>query len=499
VPDQVVGNYYCTLTISSAEAVNSPVFLDITLRVVEPLTVPAQFDTIQAAVDAAGYRDIVLVADGTYTGEGNVEVSFRGKAINLRSENGPDNCIIDCQGLNRGFKFVTNEGPDSILNGFTIVNGLMPYGGGVKVGNYCGPRILNCIIKDCTAEIDGGGIYCGNNSSATIQACQIINNTSGDFAGGIYTDETSSVRINNCDIINNSAYSQGGGIYAMYGTVDIRHCRIVNNTASNGGGMYLNENSQINITNCSVEDNVAAGNGGGIRLRFGTSATFTNCLFRNNTAGIKGGGIRLNEYPADYTKFSVVNCTFADNHAEQGGGLWGNGVAVFNSIFVNNNNSAIIAEDEYGCTINYCHFYNNPGSDYNGRTGADQINDMPGNSNNLDGNPLLSSDLHLLPGSPCIDAGDNDAITEVTDLDGNLRIINGIVDIGAYENLHYVEPFIALSAYNFTFSAPEEGTNPENQILEIGNWGENELHWSITESCDWLTVTPDSGSSTGQL
>jgi hypothetical protein len=43
------------------------------------------------------------------------------------------------------------------------------------------------------------------------------------------------------------------------------------------------------------------------------------------------------------------------------------------------------------------------------------------------------ADLRLLPDSPCIDAGNNDYVTSLTDLDGNPRIQNGIVDMGAYE------------------------------------------------------------------
>ncbi len=40
----------------------------------------------------------MLVADGIYTGEGNRDIDFLGKAITVRSENGPESCIIDCQG-----------------------------------------------------------------------------------------------------------------------------------------------------------------------------------------------------------------------------------------------------------------------------------------------------------------------------------------------------------------------------------------------------------------
>jgi hypothetical protein len=56
------------------------------------------FMTIQEGIDDASNGDIVLVADGIYTGGGNRDIDFYGKAITVRSFNGPDVCIIDCQG-----------------------------------------------------------------------------------------------------------------------------------------------------------------------------------------------------------------------------------------------------------------------------------------------------------------------------------------------------------------------------------------------------------------
>ena len=77
-------------------------------------------------------------------------------------------------------------------------------------------------------------------------------------------------------------------------------------------------------------------------------------------------------------------------------------------------------------------------------TYSDVQGGWPGDGN-IDANPLFadaeSGDLHLQAGSPCIDAGSNNAVPIVvaTDLDANPRIVDGdaddvaTVDMGAYE------------------------------------------------------------------
>ena len=51
-------------------------------------------------------------------------------------------------------------------------------------------------------------------------------------------------------------------------------------------------------------------------------------------------------------------------------------------------------------------------------------------------NILFDSDYHLLPSSPCIDAGDPNYIASPndTDLDGKPRVMGGRIDMGAYES-----------------------------------------------------------------
>ena len=79
--------------------------------------------TTQEGIDATADGDEVVVCDGTYTGDGNRDLDFHGKAITVRSANGPEDCIIDCQDDGRGFYFYSGETTASVVDGYTIQNG----------------------------------------------------------------------------------------------------------------------------------------------------------------------------------------------------------------------------------------------------------------------------------------------------------------------------------------------------------------------------------------
>lgn len=92
--------------------------------------VPNEYPTIQAAINSSQNGDEVVIANGVYSGPGNYNISFIGRAITVRSESGnPDLCIVDIQGqyngqLERGFMFEFGEGRNSVLRDLTIRNGV---------------------------------------------------------------------------------------------------------------------------------------------------------------------------------------------------------------------------------------------------------------------------------------------------------------------------------------------------------------------------------------
>ncbi|RLI52860.1 MAG: hypothetical protein DRP09_17045, partial [Candidatus Thorarchaeota archaeon] len=138
----------------------------------------------QTAIDAADSLDIIELADGTFTGAGNWDIDYSGKAITIRSQSGdPTRCIIDCQGdsldPHRGVLFRSEEGILSSLIGVSIVNGYAfdesghnGSGGGVFVDSLSSPVIVNCIFSGNCAGGHGGGVYCYY-STPTLIGCTV--------------------------------------------------------------------------------------------------------------------------------------------------------------------------------------------------------------------------------------------------------------------------------------------------------------------------------------
>ncbi|MBN2053784.1 hypothetical protein JW905_02600 [bacterium] len=210
------------------------------------LNVPAAYPTIQDAMTAAVSGDVVLVADGTYTGSGNRTLDFAGKSIRVASENGPTECVIDCQNSGRCVNFDNGEGSNSILEGFTIRHGYEMEGGAI----YCyssSPTILDCVIYDCYADMMGGAIYSRFGTPSLIN-CLIYNNR--DWENGAIANLQGSMIIYNCTIAYNEAIMmmEGGGIYNGNGSL------VMMDSIVWGNSPYQVSGGSTNITYCDIED-----------------------------------------------------------------------------------------------------------------------------------------------------------------------------------------------------------------------------------------------------
>ena len=197
------------------------------------IRVPQQYPTIQAAVNAAptGYR--VMVATGWYDGPGNRNIDFQGKAITVRSVNGPDSCVIDCQNAGRGFVFQNGETRLSILKGLTIRNAYTNYGGGVWCSSGASPKIENCKFEYNTATIRGGGVY-AHSASPKISGCRFFGNTANDRGGAIWSYNSFPVITGSTMVKNTANY---GGAFSFQNSSPIMAGSVIyGNTANIRGG-----------------------------------------------------------------------------------------------------------------------------------------------------------------------------------------------------------------------------------------------------------------------
>ena len=259
-----VGTYTCELTISDPNALNNPQIVGITLYVRDndgQLHVPSEYSTIQAAINAAVTGDTVLVADGTYTGPGNRDIGFLGKAITVRSQSSPENCIIDCNGTwgdeHQGFYFDSGEDTNSVLTGFTITGGYTYMGGGIYC-NSSSPTIKNCIIMKNRAAF-GGGITL-ENSKASVIDCLIAGNEGLDDGGGIFIWYDSSSTIKGCTIVGNSSSYDVAGILCYSGEASMINCLVWDNR--NRPFRLVNSHgigSKLNVSYCDIQGGRTSG------------------------------------------------------------------------------------------------------------------------------------------------------------------------------------------------------------------------------------------------
>jgi len=201
-------NFFVLLVLFFFMGSHNTVFGATTIRV--PTT---EYPTIQAGIDAASDGDTILVADGTYTGEGNKDIDINGKAITVQSENGPSKCIIDCEGNGRGFYLQSDA--KSTINGFTITNGVANYGGAIRCVKS--NTIINCRIIDNQANASGGGVFfvLGNlYQPARIINCIFAGNTAA-WGGAMYFS-SSNAQVINCTTIKNTGTGSIGNSCSSY-------------------------------------------------------------------------------------------------------------------------------------------------------------------------------------------------------------------------------------------------------------------------------------------
>lgn len=272
---------------------------------------------------------------------------------------------------------------------------------------------------DCTIQANkataGAGVCC-RQSNAVFTGCSIDENLPAGTGEGVYCYE-SSPRLSDCSISRNGGegiicfqygspmitgceISDNGrtGIYCTtYCQGVVRDCTITGNTSlDEGGGVRVYQQSDTVFINCTITANTAP-KGGGVSCDNNEGPVFLNCVLARNVATTRGGGLHCGD------GLAVINCVITSNTAPTGGGVWctGDELSMTNCILWNDSPDEIHAFYDVP-VITYCDVQG-------GWTGQ----------GNIDTDPMFVSpgtdNYRLGAGSPCIDAGFNNALP----IDGN--------------------------------------------------------------------------------
>jgi len=391
---------------------------------------------IQTAVNYASTNlttyDTVLVTNGNYAVMNTISVTNGVKVIGF---GGAANTVV-YRNDPAEFSVFTMTHSNAVVDGVTVSNGVALKGGGV---NMTAGTLRNCTLRRNGSSGDnsaGAGIWM---SGGLVTNCLV---TGGYRAGGANASGggiamTGGLVVNS--VVSNNVLDaltaingrgQAGGIYLAGGTVE--NCVIVSNAVSSfylndwdvfhyGGGGVLVLSGGV-LDRCIVAGNRSDHRGGGVSVRGGI---MKNCLIYTNTTtsatlGNGGGGVYM-------TGGAAVNCTVAANvaSATEGGGVSMSGGGVTNTIVYFNSGTVVDTRNAY-------------------KTGGSMdfscVTPTVSGQGNIMADPQFvntnAADYRLARYSPCADSGIILSwMTGAVDLDGNRRIIGGIVDMGAYESI----------------------------------------------------------------
>ncbi len=336
--------------------------------------------TIQAAVDLTVDGDTVWVTNGVYDTGGavapNESISSRVLVVRnvlVKSTGGAEvTTIIGLGPLGSNAVRCVFLSENAVLDGFTLTGGYTSDQPAALLDD--GVPIDRIGLSD-TSAIGGGVVLC---MDAKLANCIIVSNTSCRAGGGIYFNGGG--ESDGCLVAENQT-----------GQAKLVNFQIVGSDVTNwitqvflgdGGGAYMNGGGMVK--NCTFSSNAT---------RLDVWGLFNNTFISGGGGSGKGGGL--------FCEGGVVeNCIVADNTAIVGRDV--NVGEYAESTFRNNLTGAVLV-------------------------GQGNITNAPLFVDAANGNFRLQSN------SPCINWGNNSVVSNTTDLAGNPRIVEGVVDMGAYE------------------------------------------------------------------
>ncbi len=417
------------------------------------INVPADFSTIQMAIDSSLDADTVLVQPGTYVENLNLtghNIVFGSLFLTTGDTGYISQTVIDGDSSGTAVVFGDWQDSSTAIVGFTITNGLgagtFPdfEGGGITCQYQAKPRICWNIITGNSA-FAGGGISCRQHADAVIKN-NTIGGNSATAGGGIYSYDNNAIIVDNT-INENSAIDDGGGILSRsrgnhisgnningnsshygggifcYGNPSSIDSNIIsNNFASYGGGIFCSWFSQPSITNNIINGNNTTSGGGGIACSHGSPIVMNNVIKENSS--VWGGGINCSYSSNPIISYNIIS---ENSAADNGGGIYcddSNPSATNNTLYLNyasGNGGGIYCEEVYFNSLNNIFWADSAGSgnEIYINSGSPSFNycniqgGWPGEGN-IDCDPRFcnpdSDDFYLDGNSCCVGAGQNGEI-----------------------------------------------------------------------------------------
>ena len=281
-------------------------------------------------------------------------------------------------------------------------------GGAIQMIAAVSLETTACNFTENTASEYGGAIDFGW-SSASSQFVSTASNYTGNEVGnngGAIHLFSATATINGGALTNNSADGVGGAVYVNSGELTISDAVLTGNRALSGGAVQALGLPFV-ITNSLVADNTGE-YGGAFHLE-DVDSTITNCTIANNEVGTSGGGIYFKD-PSGVHTTTIANSIIALNVAPDGSDMR-------------------VITPETTTVVGYSNL-----------TSFTDWNSGSGNATyDASCSLFATGGYELAPDSQAVDVGNNDYVVDSYDLVGKTRIVNNVVDLGAYEFQSVVE------------------------------------------------------------
>lgn len=381
----------------------------------------------------------------------------------------------------------------AVLDGFTIRDG--------GVGMY--NRFNSVTIRNMTfTAIQGDAMSNSDGGTPVIQNCKFIQNS----GSGVVNESASLITLEGCVFSNNgnsgirqnwgsltvsnstfegNSSNSGGGISGQHVDATLSGCSFLSNNTTGTGAIIL-EFGSLSATNCSFIGNSSTWNSmygsGAVTLVNLSNPAFTNCVFSNNSAVDGCGALFVLNCSG---LIALTNTSFSSNSSAGTSDIACSTTAGYETSHLEINNSIIWSEgasqiyaDFSSVAFNY--------SCYNASALGGFNSTFYETNHNISTDPCfvnaVTNDLRLTGYSPCTNTGENAYNALTTDIRGQARIQNAIIDMGAYEYTDLIDPAGSIIYVKHDATGANDGSSWNNALTSL----QSALNISIPYSRIWI-------------